>query len=94
MDRPIDIPDDAPVRDILALKYIFSPEEVAESSLTARFLAANAERVKAIESSAELLAPFGIGMKKIEEVVQDALRGHADTLRPILSPKLRSDLLN
>ena len=94
MDRPIDIPDDAPIRDMLALKYIFSPEEVAESDLTARFLAANAQRVKAIESSTELLAPFGVGMKKIEELVQDALRAHADTLRPMLSPKLGSDRLN
>jgi hypothetical protein len=48
-DRPIDIPDDASVRDILALQYVFTKEEVAESDLTARFLAANSERQKAAD---------------------------------------------
>ena len=93
-DRPIDIPDDAPVRDILALNYIFTKEEVVESDLTARFLAANSQRIKAIDSAAELLAPFGIPAEVLETLVREALKAHADNLRPILNPKLTSERPN
>ncbi|HEY5331593.1 MAG TPA: hypothetical protein VIJ79_17065 [Acidobacteriaceae bacterium] len=39
-DRPIDIPDDAPIRDILALRYLFTQEELVASDLAKRYLAA------------------------------------------------------
>jgi hypothetical protein len=93
-DRPIDIPDDAPARDILALKYLFTKEEVAESDLTARFLAANSQRIKAIDSAADTLNAFGITSVDIESLVNIALKSHADTLRAMLRPVLMSERPN
>jgi hypothetical protein len=89
-DRPIDIPDDAPVRDILALHFLFTGEEMVESDLTARFLAANSQRLKGIQSAADTLAPFGIRFNVIESLVNDALKNHAETLRPMLCPSMAS----
>lgn len=89
-DRPIDIPDDAPVRDILGLHFLFSAKELAESDLTARFLAANSQRLKDIQSAAETLAPFGVSPAVVEALVNDSLKAHAETLRPMLRPTLPS----
>jgi hypothetical protein len=89
-DRPIDIPDDAPVRDILALHFLFTGEEMVESDLTARFLAANSQRLKGIQSAAETLAHFGISRDVIESLVNETLKAHAETLRPILRPPMVS----
>ena len=93
-DRPIDIPDDAPARDILALNYLFTKEEIADSDLTARFLAAKSERIKAIESAAQWLLPVGIRPEVIEALVRDALKTHAEALRPFLNPRLASERPN
>jgi len=93
-DRPIDIPDNAPVRDILALHYLFTGAEIAESDLTARFLAANSQRLKAIQSAAETLEPFGIRCEVIETLVNEALKSHAEILRPMLCPSMLSDRTN
>jgi hypothetical protein len=83
-DRPIDIPDDAPVRDIMALHYLFTRAEIAESDLTTRFLAANSERLKCIQSAARTLAPFGVPVETVESLANDALKSHAEALRPML----------
>jgi hypothetical protein len=93
-DRPIDIPDDASVRDILALKYVFTKEEVAESDLTARFLAANSARQKAVDRATESLATFGISHDVIDSLVTQAIKAHAETLRPMLRPAMISDRPN
>jgi len=62
------------------LNYLFTKEEVAESDLTARFLAANSERIKAIEAAARSLLPFGIRSEALETLVRDAIKAHAETL--------------
>ncbi len=93
-DRPIDIPDDASVCYILALKYVFTKEEVAESDLTARFLAANSARQKAVDRATESLATFGISHDVIDSLVTQAIKAHAETLRPMLHPSMISDRPN
>ena len=93
-DRPIDIPDDAPARDILALNYLFTKEEIVESDLTARFLAANSQRIKAIDSAAGTLSAFGITSGDIESLVNIALKSHAEKLRAMLKPTLSSERPN
>ncbi len=93
-DRAIDIPDDAPARDILALNYLFTKEEIAESDLTARFLAANSQRIKAIDSAADTLKAFGIKNVDIESLVNIALKSHAEKLRAMLKPTLMSERPN
>jgi hypothetical protein len=93
-DRPIDIPDDASVRDILALKFLFTMEEVAESDLTARFLAANSERLKAIARATESLAAFAIPDDVIDTLVTQAIKAHAETLRSMLRPAMISNRPN
>ena len=94
MDRPIDIPDDAPVRDILALKFLFTPDEITASDLATRFLAANSQRAKAIESAASLLGDFGVPSETVEHIVEEALRSNAEQLRPMLKPPLSSNRPN
>jgi hypothetical protein len=93
-DRAIDLPDDAPARDILALNYLFTKEEIAESNLTARFLAANSQRIKAIDSAAVSLNAFGITNVDIESLVNIALKSHAEKLRAMLKPTLMSERPN
>jgi hypothetical protein len=93
-DRPIDIPDNASVCDILALKYVFTKDEVAESDLTARFLAANSERQKAVDRATELLATFGVPHEVVDSLVTQAIKAHAEILRPMLRPAMISDRPN
>jgi hypothetical protein len=89
-DRPIDIPDDAPVSDVLALHYLFTAAEIADSDLTARVLAADSDRLKCIQSAASTLAHFCVPAVLVETLVNDALKAHAEALRPILLPAMIS----
>ena len=84
--RSIDIPDDAPDRDLLALKYLFTPEQAAEANLTARLLAAHSRYLKVIDSCVKELSAYGIPPDHIKSIVDTALRSHAETLRPNLLP--------
>lgn len=93
-DRPIDIPDDASDRDILALNFLFTSGELADSDLTARFLAANSAREKAIDSALNGLDKFGVPREVIAEAIRDALKSHAERLRPMLRPVMISDRPN
>jgi hypothetical protein len=93
-DRPIDIPDNAPARDILALKFLFSADEMAASDMANRYLAANSARLKAIRSAADTLSPFGITGGDLESLVNIALKSHAERLRPMLKPTLQSERPN
>ena len=63
-DRPIDIPDDAPILDIVALQFLFTSDELASSNLMERFVEADKTRIKALKSAASTLAPLGLRAKK------------------------------
>ena len=84
--RPFDIPDDAPDRDLLALRYLFTPEQAAEANLTARILAANTRYLKTLTQCAKDLADYGVRIEAVKQILDDALRSHAEALRPMLLP--------
>jgi hypothetical protein len=81
--RMIDIPDDAPARDVLALQYLFTNTEIAESNLVGRVLAANSTLQKALDVAANL-SEFGVTRDQLRALVQENLKLHAESLRPNL----------
>jgi hypothetical protein len=84
--RPIDIPEDASDRDLLALVHLFTPEQVTDANLSSRVLAANSRKDKVLESASRDLAPYGVPGEEVKQLVQNALQFHAQSLRPILLP--------
>ena len=93
-DRPIDIPDDAPIRDILALRYLFSQEELVASDLAKRYLAAVSRKTKDIASVTASLAAYGIPADTVDALIRESLEAHAETLRAMLKPTLISRVPN
>ena len=58
--RIADLPIDAPLPDVLALSVHFRPEEIEDSGLMARVLAAQEEATRLIDQALKLLEQLGI----------------------------------
>lgn len=83
--RLIDIPDDAPARDVLALHYLFTDTEIAESNLVGRVLEANSILQKALDQSTDL-REFGVTREQLSLLVQENLKVNAEVLRKVVLP--------
>ncbi|HXE07638.1 MAG TPA: hypothetical protein VN612_07065 [Acidobacteriaceae bacterium] len=81
--RMIDIPDDAPAQDVLALQFLFTNTEIAESNLLGRVLEATSKLQKALDS-ATALEQFGVTRHQLRALVRENLKLHAESIRPNL----------
>lgn len=84
--RPIDIPDDAPARDLLALEFIFNPKQIKDSELTSRLNDARNTLHSSLDRASGL-EEFGIRREQLKLMVEQFLMNHAKTLRSVVKPQ-------
>jgi hypothetical protein len=75
--RIADLPIDAPLPDVLALLTRFTTEELSESGLLARVLAAQEDATKLIDRAMKALAPLEIKREELSEFITDVVRKRA-----------------
>jgi len=85
--RSIDVPDDAPAIDFLAIKQIFSAAQIKENSLTAKIEAAKEELDEALASAAASLAGFNVTKKDLSTLAATYVAAHEEKMRKVLLPK-------
>ncbi len=87
-ERSIDIPDDAPILDLLSVHMLFSAQQIKESDLSTRIMAAEKQRSADLGRATEALAKYGVTGASLENALNEAIARHRDTLRPILKPEI------
>jgi hypothetical protein len=75
--RIADLPIDAPLPDVLALSVHFRPEEIEDSGLMARVLAAQEEATRLIDQALKLLEQLGIERTALSKFVSEQIEGRA-----------------
>jgi hypothetical protein len=71
--RIADLPIDAPLPDVLASLVRFSPDEIEDSGLLARVLAANEEAWRLIDEAFKNLEPLGIERAALSRFVSEQI---------------------
>jgi len=82
--RIIDIPDDAHPRDILALPFILSLEEIEDCGLQTKLLEAQKKMAEHIDSAANTLRPYGFDRNDLATMAKLKIATHADALKHVL----------
>ncbi len=83
--RLADLPVNASALDGLALQKLFSAEELAESGVAARVLAAQERASSAIESAASSLQEFGVPREAVAELLDAHISLHAKVLKALMA---------
>ena len=79
--KPIQVPTDAPVTHLLALKLKYSDEQISQSGLGSAVGSAQATRGKLERQAALILEPLGVNLSDVRTLVESCLR-HASGLSP------------
>ena len=85
--RVIDIPEDAAARDVLALPFLFSSDEIEECGLSARVLDEQQRLANCITSAYYSLRDYGADRNELSALVKGKLKAHSESLRSILFAK-------
>jgi hypothetical protein len=72
--RIADLPIDAPLADVLALLLKFRPEELSDSGLSARVLAAQEEASALIDRAMKDLAPLEIPREELSKFIMEQIK--------------------
>jgi hypothetical protein len=75
--RIADLPIDAPLSEVLAVSTQFRPEEIEDSGLVARILAAQEEASRMVDQAFKTLEPLGIKRADLSEFVSQQIVKHA-----------------
>ena len=82
--RVIDIPQDARPMDVLALKHICSPEEVAESELVGKVPEEEKRLADCLDDAAKTLRNYGVNRNELRALVETHVLEYAPSLRKAL----------
>lgn len=89
--RIIDIPDDARPMDVLALRHIFSVDEIEDSGLHVKVLDAQSELTRALESASLTLSDYGFEQAELIAMAETKIKEHSNGLKRVLFPKKPGD---
>jgi hypothetical protein len=82
--RIIDIPDDALPMDVLALRHIFSVDEIEDSGLHVKVLNRQEDLTWCLESASATLRDYGISQSELATLVEAKIKAHADAMKHVL----------
>jgi hypothetical protein len=85
--RIIDIPDDARPMDVLALRHIFSVDEIEDSGLHVRVLDEQAELTRSLESASMTLRDYGFDQNELIAMAEAKIKEHSNGLKQVLFPE-------
>jgi hypothetical protein len=85
--RIIEIPDDAHPIDVLALRYIFSVDEIEDSGLHVRVLDAQSELTQSLENASMMLRDYGFDEAELIAMSEAKIKEHSDGLKRVLFPE-------
>ncbi len=88
--RIIDIPDDARPMDVLALRHIFSVDEIEDSGLHVRVLDEQAELTRSLESASATLRDYGFEQAELIAMAESKIKEHSNGLKQVLFPEKQS----
>jgi hypothetical protein len=80
--EPIQVPTDAPIRHMLALRLKYSEEQILKSGLSGAVHNARAVRTKLEHQAAYVLEPLGVTLSDIQTLVENCLR-HSSGVSPL-----------
>ena len=75
----LELPLDARLCDVLALRWKYSETDIARSGLSDRFCKAEADCTQLIDKTVEPLRPLGVSRRMIQNMVDSALKALAGT---------------
>ena len=82
--RIIDIPDDARPMDVLALRHLFSVDEIEDSGLHVKVLDAQSELTRSLESASMTLRDYGVEQAELIAMVEAKIKAHAEAMKHVL----------
>ena len=82
--RIIDIPDDARPMDILALRHVFSVDEIEDSGLHARVLDAQSKLTRSMESASMTLRDCGFEQAELIVMAETKINTHGVAMKRVL----------
>ena len=82
--RIIDIPDDARPMDVLALRHIFSVDEIEDSGLHVKVLDAQSELTRSLESASATLRDYGFEQAELIVMAEAKIKEHSNGLKQVL----------
>jgi hypothetical protein len=85
--RIIDIPDDARPMDVLALRHIFSVDEIEDSGLHVKVLDAQSELTRSLESASATLRDYGFEQAELIVMAEAKIKEHSNGLKRVLFPE-------
>lgn len=85
--RIIDIPDDARPMDVLALRHIFSVDEIEDSGLHVKVLDAQSELTRSLESASATLRDYGFEQAELIAMAEAKIKEHSNSLKRVLFPE-------
>jgi hypothetical protein len=86
--RIIDIPDDARPMDVLALRHIFSVDEIEDSGLHVKVLDAQSELTRSLESASATLRDYGFEQAELITMAEAKIKEHSNGLKRVLYPEM------
>lgn len=89
--RIIDIPDDAAPKDILALPFLFSVDEIEDCGLHTKLLEAQKRFTQDLDSAFKTLSDYGFDRNDLNAMANLKIKVHAETLRAVLFPETRTE---
>ena len=81
--RIIDIPNDARPMDVLALRHIFSVDEIEDSGLHVKVLDTQADLTWCLENASTTLSDFGIIQSELTALAEAKIKAHAAAIKHI-----------
>lgn len=85
--RVIDIPDDARPMDVLALRHIFSVDEIEDSGLHVKVLDTQSELTRSLESASATLRDYGFEQAELIAMAEAKIKEHSNSLKRVLFPE-------
>ena len=85
--RIIDIPDDARPMDVLALRHIFSVDEIEDSGLHVKVLDAQSKLTRSLESASATLRDYGFEQAELIAMAEAKIKDHSNGLKRVLFPE-------
>ncbi len=82
--RIIDIPDDARPMDVLALRHIFTVDEIEDSGLHVKVLNQQEDLTWSLESASTTLCEYGFELAELRAMAEAKVKAHADVLKKVL----------
>lgn len=82
--RVIDIPEEAIPRDLLALPFIFSLDEIEDCGLHGKVLDAQKQMASDLDHAYDCLRPYGISRDEISAMAKKKIQEHAIAMRHVL----------